>query len=139
MRDKRRLSAVGRVARLPLRRLEGGLVVMEAVTPRARLMGLRGLDRFPADHALLIAPCHSVHTFGMRFAVDVAFLDAAGQLVRLAPAVPPGRVLVCLRARSVLETAAGAAPRFLAVLPLLDPQPVEERLVGAPASPHPDA
>lgn len=41
---------------------------------------------------LLIVPCNSIHTFGMRFAVDVAFLDREGRVLKLAHGVPPGRL-----------------------------------------------
>lgn len=41
---------------------------------------------------LLIVPCGAVHTYGMRFSIDVVFLDRAGQVLKLAPDVAPGRV-----------------------------------------------
>ena len=47
--------------------------------------------------------CRSVHTFGMRYALDLFWLDRDGDLVRLDEAVPPNRLRACLRARSVLE------------------------------------
>ena len=41
----------------------------------ARLLGLAGLERLPAGRALLIPACRAVHTWGMRFALDVAFVE----------------------------------------------------------------
>jgi hypothetical protein len=60
----------------------------------------------PAD-VLLIPRCRSVHTFGMRFSIDVAFLDADGRVLRVARDVPPRRVVSCRGAAGVLEAPAG--------------------------------
>jgi uncharacterized protein len=77
-----------------------------AMTRRSRLLGLGWLDDLPEGAGLLIPRCNSVHTFGMRFALDVDFLDADGQVLRRARAVPPRRILWCRRATAVLERAA---------------------------------
>jgi hypothetical protein len=72
-------------------------------TRRERMRGLRGRGFLPPDHAMLFPRCRSVHTFGMRFSISVAFVDARWQVlaVRL---LPPGRLArPRLRARSVLE------------------------------------
>ena len=68
----------------------------------------------PSDVGLELAPCRSVHTFGMRFALDLIWLDAAGRVVRVDEAVPPRRFRTCLRARSVIETRGGCSAAFLA-------------------------
>jgi uncharacterized membrane protein (UPF0127 family) len=88
-------------------------VVIEAKGPVARLVGLMGRADLPAGVALRLRGCRSVHTFGMRFALDLVWLDAAGAVVRVDRAVPPCRVRTCRAARSVLETRAGGADRFL--------------------------
>ena len=67
---------------------------------RARLLGLAFRRPGPA---LLIPRCRSVHTFGMRFALDVAFLDTDGTVLRELRAVPPRRVMRCAGAAAVLE------------------------------------
>ena len=99
-----------RLARLPSRRLACGLLVLEARDARSRLLGLAGLAAVPADAALHLPRCRSIHTFGMRFELDLAWLDELGVAVRLDRAVPPCRIRSCRRARSVLEGAAGALP-----------------------------
>ena len=71
----------------------------------SRLRGL--LYRRPgwlaADEVLVLAPCASIHTFLMRDAIDVAFIDARGRVLRSERAVPPGRMLTAPRAACVLE------------------------------------
>jgi uncharacterized membrane protein (UPF0127 family) len=106
-----------RLERLPAVGLLGGLVVYRAATPWARLRGLAGLSALPADRGLLLPGARSVHTVGMRVALDLLWLDDAGGVVRVDRAVPPRRHRACRRARAVLEVRAGAAERFLAGLP----------------------
>jgi uncharacterized membrane protein (UPF0127 family) len=57
-----------------------------------------------------------VHTIGMRFALDLLWIGAAGDVVRLDPAVGPRRIRGCRRARAVIECAAGQGERFAAAL-----------------------
>jgi uncharacterized membrane protein (UPF0127 family) len=73
-----------------------------ASTFRDRLVGLAWRREPPAE-GLLLPRTRSVHTFGMRFALDLHWLDAAGGVVRIDRAVPPRRLRTCLRARAVLE------------------------------------
>jgi len=105
-----------RLARLPARPLPGGLVVLVARAPPARLLGLAGLRHLPVHAALLLPRCRSVHTLGMRFPLDLLWLGASGEILRIDHAVPPGRIRSCRTARAVLETRAGSAAAFLAVL-----------------------
>jgi uncharacterized membrane protein (UPF0127 family) len=74
------------------------------------MRGLLGRDALAADRALLIERCRAVHTFGMRFALDVAFLDRSYQVLAVRHAPPMRILLPVMRARHVLECAAGAAP-----------------------------
>jgi uncharacterized membrane protein (UPF0127 family) len=104
---------MARLDRLPNRVLDDGLIVHEATTVRARLLGLALMRKPPQPgHALLIPDCRSVHTFGMRFEIDVAFLDDRGRVVRTERAVPPRRVLVERGAFAVLEAPAGGLERL---------------------------
>jgi len=80
---------------------------------RARLLGLSRLDREHAGDGLLIPRCSSVHTFGMRFALDIYFLDAAGNVVLVRRSVPPRRLASCGRASAVLEIPSGEGGEIL--------------------------
>ena len=75
---------------------------------RQRLVGLLGRKDLPLGEGLHLVPCNAVHTFFMRMAIDVAFLDADGVVVKQVGALPPWRATsVCRAARSVLELPAG--------------------------------
>lgn len=80
-----------------------GHEVAVAVGPRARLLGLAGLDREEAGTGLLIPRCASVHTFWMRFDLDLVFLDGAGAPLALRRRVPPRCVVWRRGAAAVLE------------------------------------
>jgi hypothetical protein len=99
---------------LPRRELADGLVVIEAKTHRSRNLGLARLDELPTDWGLHIPGTPSVHTFGMRFALDLVWLDRRGAVVRVDRDVPARRTRTCLRARSLVEVNAGRADAFLA-------------------------
>jgi uncharacterized protein len=88
-------------------------VVIEARGAVGRLVGLAGRRDLPPGVALHLRRCRSVHTFGMRFALDLVWLDGAGAVVRVDRAVAPCRMRTCRAARSVLETRAGGADRFV--------------------------
>lgn len=94
--------------------LPGGLRLAVARSPFARLLGVSLLDELPEGHGLLFPRCRSVHTFGMRFPIDVVFLDRHGLVVRIDAAVPRRRHLSARGAHSVLETRAGEAGLFVA-------------------------
>ncbi|AXL90697.1 hypothetical protein C4J65_22170 [Streptomyces sp. CB09001] len=73
---------------------------------RARTKGLLGRDS--VDGAMLLSPASSVHTFRMRMAIDVAYLDRRLAVIAVRT-MRPGRLgLPRLRARHVLEAEAGA-------------------------------
>jgi uncharacterized protein len=75
---------------------------------RERMRGLIGARALGPHHAMLLERCRSVHTFGMRFPIDVVFLDRELQVVDVRR-VDPGRLtLPRLRARHILECAADA-------------------------------
>lgn len=84
-----------------------GVRVRVATTRAARLLGLALLDREAAGEGLLVPSCRSVHTFGMRFPLDIAFLDAAGTVIGRRRGVPPRRAVVDRRASAVLEVPSG--------------------------------
>jgi uncharacterized membrane protein (UPF0127 family) len=96
-------STAARLRRLPRVRALG-LEVAVADDLLARLFGLAWLDRDQAGTGLLIPRCSCVHTFGMRFALDVAFLDRDRRAVEIRTAVPVRRVIARRGAWAVLET-----------------------------------
>jgi uncharacterized protein len=82
--------------------------VAEAHTFWRRLQGLLGRDGLAPGEGLSIAPCSSIHTFFMRFSIDVAFLDKAGRVVALVPRLRPWRATrAYLSAHSVIELREG--------------------------------
>ena len=83
-----------------------------AEAPGARLRGLLGRDGLEGG-ALLIPRCRSVHTLGMRFAIDVAFLNRHGRVVGVVAPMRRWRLgRTRLRASQVLEAEAGAFERW---------------------------
>jgi uncharacterized protein len=83
--------------------------VAHRMWPRMRgLLGKRGLE---SGEGLLIRPAPSIHTFFMRFPIDVVFLSRQGEVLKVAERVPPWRARSCLHSYAVLELAAGEAGR----------------------------
>jgi hypothetical protein len=103
-----------RFSGLPRTEHGDGLVVIQARTHRSRRRGLARLGALPPDYALHIPQTPSVHTFGMRFSLDLIWLRKDGTIARIDRAVPPGRMRFCAGARSVIETVAGQADAFVA-------------------------
>jgi len=88
------------------------LSVARAVSLPQRLRGLLGRPPPPKGCALLIERCGSVHTVGMRYALDLIFLDKNRCVTRVVRNVPPNRLFIFggWRAASVLEAASGWLP-----------------------------
>ncbi len=78
-----------------------------ADTSAKRRRGLLGRDSLPDGTGLWIVPCESVHTWGMRFPIDVLYLDRKKKVRKLRRVMVPWRVSMCLSAHSVLELPAG--------------------------------
>ncbi|QRR44403.1 DUF192 domain-containing protein [Bordetella pertussis] len=75
---------------------------------RGRLVGLLGRRRPPGPRSgLLMAPCRAVHTWGMAYAIDVAFVGRDGRVLRLVRGLKPWRGALCVRAVAVVETRVG--------------------------------
>lgn len=87
-----------------------GLRVPVALSLGARLLGLALLERDRAGAGLLIPRCRAVHTFGMRFELDLVFLDPEGLVVELRRSVPPRLIARCRRASAVLELTSPLSP-----------------------------
>jgi uncharacterized membrane protein (UPF0127 family) len=87
------------------------LDVMVAASMPARMRGLLARPRLADGQAMLLGPCNTIHTLGMRYPIDVVFLRRDGLVLRVASAVPPRRMRGHWRAHCVLELASGAAAR----------------------------
>ena len=85
--------------------------VETAFDRKDRNRGLLGRTSLADDSALILAPCNSIHTFFMQFAIDVAFVDRDGTVLRARAAIAPWRIQAALRAFAVVELAAGVLQR----------------------------
>jgi uncharacterized membrane protein (UPF0127 family) len=96
----------------PLFRADGTVVCPACVVadrPVSRLRGLLGRDCLGPGEALLIRPASAIHTFFMRFAIDVVFVDRTGVVLKIVAALRPWRFASSRGARCVLELSAGEA------------------------------
>ena len=83
-----------------------------ARTWRQRMVGLLAHRRLPAEEALVFPACTSIHTFGMRFPIDVIVVDREWRVVALRECLAPGRlVLPVRRAWGMVEAACGTLKR----------------------------
>jgi uncharacterized membrane protein (UPF0127 family) len=85
--------------------------IQTAFDSASRRTGLLKHDAFPQGHALIIAPSNAVHTFFMRFAIDLAFVAKDGRVVKARADVPAWRLAGALRAFAVVELPAGTLDR----------------------------
>src|SRR5579872_3895077 len=81
--------------------------VEAALDSKSRRRGLLGLDRFPAGRALIIAPTNAIHTWFMRFAIDVIFVARDGRVVKVRQQLKPWRLSGALRGFAVIELPGG--------------------------------
>lgn len=81
-----------------------------ALDRRARAKGLLG--RATIDGALVLRPCRWVHTIGMRFAIDVAYVDAEGVVVKTVQMRRHRLGIPVFSSRTVIEASAGAFARW---------------------------
>ncbi len=102
----RNVTVRGEAGRIVCERCE----VADGLISRAR--GLLGRSGLGPGEGLLLRPAFSIHTFFMRFPIDVVFLDRNGEVVAVAESVRPWRAATRFRARAVLELAAGEAARL---------------------------
>lgn len=74
--------------------------------------GLLGRPPLAEDEGMLIAPCRMVHTIGMRYNLDLAFLDRSGKVRKLVSALRPARIAGSLPACATLELSPGTLARI---------------------------
>ncbi|MDX1589781.1 MAG: DUF192 domain-containing protein [Oleiphilaceae bacterium] len=77
-----------------------------------RFRGLLGKRPLEEHEGLLLLPCRSIHTFGMRYAIDVVFLGAQSRILAIERHIRRGRVLRCRRAYATLELLSGSARHY---------------------------
>jgi len=85
--------------------------VLTAFDSATRRTGLLKHDSLREGSALVIAPTNAIHTFFMRFAIDVAFVRRDGLVVKVRHALPPWRMAAALRGHAVIELPAGTLRR----------------------------
>ena len=88
-----------------------GEFVEVADTSEKRRAGLLKHTRLDPGSGLWIVPCESVHTFFMKFPIDLVYLDRQRRVRKVRRAVPPWRLSACLTAHSILELPAGTAEK----------------------------
>lgn len=86
--------------------------LIPAFDRKARNAGLLGRESLPADTAIVLAPCSGVHTWFMRFPIDVLFVDRGGCVLALRRSLAPWRLALRPGAFAVLELPAGSAARI---------------------------
>jgi len=82
-----------------------------AVDSESRRRGLLGRDTFAAGSALIIAPCSSIHTFFMRFDIDVVFVARDGRVLKTCSTIPPWRIAFSMGAFAAIELPADTLAR----------------------------
>jgi uncharacterized protein len=88
-----------------------GDAVELADTSETRRVGLLKHARLEPGSGLWIVPCESVHTFFMKFPIDLVYLDKERKVRKVRHAVPAWRLSACLTAHSILELPAGTAEK----------------------------
>jgi uncharacterized membrane protein (UPF0127 family) len=118
--------------RYQLRNRRSGAVVASRILPAfdsaSRRTGLLKHTGLPADTAMVIAPCSSIHTVFMQFSIDVAFVARDGRIVKLRSDVRPWRLAAAFGAYAVVEMTSGAFARTDTV--------ERDQLVVEPIDPH---
>ena len=94
-----------------IRNRDRGTILAEtadvADTSAKRRTGLLKHSKLDPGQGLWIAPCESVHSFGMKFAIDVVYLDRKKKVRKIRKNMVPRRISACLTAHSVLEFPVG--------------------------------
>lgn len=84
--------------------------ILVAANPVTRLIGLMFKER-PSGDGLLLEPCNSIHTFFMRYSLDVVFLSKSNEIVKIIRNLKPWRMTwIYFGARKTLELPAGELP-----------------------------
>src|SRR6476660_4528906 len=102
----------GDTSRFVLRNQRTGVVVATRLLPaldsETRRPGLLKHQSLPLGEAMLIAPTNAIHTFFMKFPIDVAFVRKDGSIVKIRAAMPAWRMAGAWGGHAVVEMAAGS-------------------------------
>ena len=85
--------------------------LLTAFDSQSRRKGLLTQESLPPSTAMIIAPSNAIHTFFMKFPIDIAFVSKGGRVLKIRSSVPAWRMTGSLRAHAVLELAAGSLDR----------------------------
>lgn len=77
-----------------------------------RAVGLLATPQLDDPCGLWITPCNSVHTFGMRYPIDVLFINGDGTIAKAVEHLLPWRAAACVKAKATLELRAGLAAQL---------------------------
>lgn len=94
---------------LHLNDIETVYVVSSACNFIQRAFGLIFRKKLLTNEVFHIKPCNSVHTFGMRYAIDIVYLDKTGVILKITKNMQKRRISWCFKARSVLEFKSNAS------------------------------
>jgi uncharacterized membrane protein (UPF0127 family) len=107
------------LSKLRIRNRSKGTMLAEcadiADTSEKRRTGLLKHNKLGPGEGLWIAPCEAVHTIGMKFPIDVLFLDKKRKVLKVRNDMGRWRMAMCLRGHSVLELPSGTAAEMQTV------------------------
>ena len=98
--------------------------LLTAFDSASRRKGLLDHSSLADGSAMIIAPTSAIHTFAMRFSIDVIFVSQDGRVLKARPHVKPRRIAAAWRAFAVVELPAGAIERS-------DTRPGDQLQIGA--------
>jgi uncharacterized membrane protein (UPF0127 family) len=103
------------IRKVLIRNRDKGTIVADAAevasTSAKRRKGLLSHEALLPGQGLWIVPCEAIHTFGMKFPIDIVYLDRKRRVRKTRVNMVPGRISMCLLAHSVLELPAGTIAR----------------------------
>ncbi len=85
--------------------------VKQTETIVERTQGLLGKPPLGEDEALWIIPCNSIHTIGMKYSLDIIYVNRSGKVEKIIENILPLRASFCLSAHSTIELKAGAVAK----------------------------
>ena len=102
---------------MPLKNITTGMeypfIISQAISLRDRLIGLLGIDNIDPKQCLHITPCSGIHTFGMKYPIDVLFLDENGYIIKSTSNLKANRVTKIIpSAKSILELPPGSIDEY---------------------------